>query len=75
MVGIEIKKYLAEKGIKQTYLAQKIGMTDWALSGRLAGDIELRITEYFNICEVLGVPLEKFLNAETIKDEKVTEED
>lgn len=75
MVGIEIKKYLVGKGIKQTFLADKIGMTVWALNGRLAGDIELRITEYYRICEALGVPLETFLNEETIKDEKVTEED
>lgn len=75
MVGREIKKYLDEKGIKQTYLARKIGMTDWALSGRLAGNIELRITEYYRICEALDVSLETFLNEETIKDEKVTEED
>lgn len=75
MVGREIKKYLDEKGIKQTYLAQKIGMTDWALSGRLSGNIELRVTELYQICQVLGEPLDRFLNAETIKDEKVTEED
>lgn len=75
MVGIEIKKYLVGKGIKQTFLADKIGMTVWGLNGRLAGNIELRITEYYRICKALGVPLETFLNEETIKDEKVTEDD
>lgn len=74
MVGMEIKKYLFEHGIKQNYLADKLNIPAWKLHGRLTGEIELKATELYQICEILGEPLERFLNAETIKDEKITED-
>ena len=61
MVGAKIKEYLAEKGIKQSFLAQKTGLTDHAISDICNKDRRIDCVEYYKICKALDVPLETFL--------------
>lgn len=65
MVGARIKEYLQEHGIKQTFLAEKIDMTNSVVSDMLTGQRKISCVEYYKICTVLGLPLDTFLKDET----------
>ena len=60
MLHEKIKKYLIEHGIKQTFLAQKLGIPDPTLSDMLAGQRKIYADEYYKICNALGVSLTYF---------------
>lgn len=62
MVGARIKDYLAQNGIKQTYLAEKTGLTPSQVSDICIHDRKIDCVEYYKICKVLNVPLETFLD-------------
>lgn len=62
MIGKLIKEYLAENGIKQTFLAQKTGLTDSAISDICIHDRRIDVIEYKKICDALNVPLDYFVN-------------
>ena len=64
MVGARIKEYLVEKGIKQSFLAQKTGLTDHAISDICNKDRRIDCMEYYKICKALDLPLEYFLPEE-----------
>ena len=57
MKGSDIKKYLIENGIKQSYLSEKTGIPSPILNMILNDN---RKIEYMRICDALGVPLEQF---------------
>ena len=52
MKGSDIKKYLIENGIKQSYLSEKTGIPSPILN--------MILNEYMRVCDALGVPLEQF---------------
>lgn len=60
MIGIKVKKYLDENGIKYSFLSEKIGMPMNVLSPLLSGKRKMSVEEYFAICEALGVPVDTF---------------
>ena len=60
MVGLKVKKYLDENGIKYSYLSKKTGIPMNMLSPTLNGKRKLSAEEYFTICEVLGLSAETF---------------
>lgn len=60
MVAAKIKAYVDEKGIKQTVIARKAGLTDQELSAYLTGRIRLPADRFFAICEAIGVSPETF---------------
>jgi len=62
MVGARIKAYLTENGIKQTFLAEKSGLTDHRISDICNKDCRIDCIEYFKICKALGVSLERFFD-------------
>jgi DNA-binding Xre family transcriptional regulator len=64
MVGARIKEYLAEKGIKQSFLARETGLTDHAISDICNKDRRIDCMEYYKICKALDLPLEYFLPEE-----------
>lgn len=64
MVGEKIKNYLNEKGIKQTFLAEKTGFTNSIISDMCLGNRKIECVEYYKICKALGVPLDTFLVGE-----------
>lgn len=55
-----IKAYLTEHGIKQGFLAEKLGVADSIISAMLNGNRNIDCIEYFEICRALDVPLETF---------------
>ena len=60
MIGLKVKKYLDENGIKYSYLSEKVGIPMNMLSPTLNGKRRMSVEEYFAICEVLGLPAETF---------------
>lgn len=60
MIGLKVKKYLDENGIKYSYLSEKTGMPMNILSPTLNGKRKMSAEEYFTICKVLDVPAETF---------------
>lgn len=54
MVGKNIKSYLKENGIKQNFVAQKIGIPATTLNSMLSEKQKLPADTYFSICNVLG---------------------
>lgn len=63
MIRIVIKEYLREQGITQTLLAERLGVTQSALSKRLSDD-RLTIRELSEIAEVLGVSYTALIRGE-----------
>jgi transcriptional regulator with XRE-family HTH domain len=61
MVGARIKRYLDEHGIKQSFLAEKVGLTASQMSDICNKDRSIECTVYYKICKTLSVPLETFL--------------
>lgn len=62
MVGAKIKAYLVENGIKQTFLAQKAGLTDSRVSDICNGSAQrIDCIEYYKICKALNLDLEYFM--------------
>lgn len=60
-VGEKIKRYIEEKGISQTYISRKTGITLPKLNLALNGNRRLTFPEYEVICWVLDVNTDKFL--------------
>lgn len=60
MVGLRIKKYLDEKGIKYSYVADKIGMPMNIFSPLLSGKRKMTAEEYLLICKAIGVDANYF---------------
>lgn len=61
MVGERIKNYLKDNGIKQTFLAEKTGLTNSKISDICINDRKIDVVEYYKICKALNLPLEYFL--------------
>lgn len=64
MVGENIKNYLNEKGIKQTFLVEKTGFSHSCISDICLGNRKIAVEEYAKICKALGVSLDTFLDSE-----------
>lgn len=60
MLGSKIKGYLDSNGIKYSHVSEKTGIPMNILSPMLNEKRDIKATEYFSICSVLNVPLEKF---------------
>lgn len=65
MVGKKISEYLVANGIKQTFLADKTGMTSSVISDICNSKRKIDCIEYFKICKALNLPLEYFMPTET----------
>lgn len=61
MVGKNIKEYLRENGLKQSYLAEKVGITSCAMSRICNNDAGIDCILYYRICRELNVPFEYFM--------------
>ena len=65
MVGLKIKEYLEENGIKQSFVAEKVGITPSRMSEIVNKQNKIiDCVLYYKICKVLNVPLELFLEGE-----------
>lgn len=61
MIGKRIKEYLVQNGIKQTFLAEKTGLSDSIISDICIKNRKIDCVEYWKICKALNVPFETFL--------------
>ena len=61
MVGAKIKEYLQQNGIKQSFLAEKTGLTNSQVSDICIHDRKVDCIEYYKICQALNLPLETFV--------------
>jgi len=62
MVGNRVKCYLDERGIKHTFVSEAIGLPANVFSNMLNEKRKITAEEYFEICKVLGVNANEFLN-------------
>ena len=62
MIGLIIKQYLVENGIKQSFIAEKCGFTNSVVSDICMGNRKVDCIEYYLICKALNLPLEYFFN-------------
>lgn len=61
MIGSNIKAYLKENGIKQGFIAEKVGITDCTMSDICNKDRPIDCVIYYKICKVLNLPYEFFI--------------
>jgi len=54
VVQSKVAQYLEEQGIKQSWLAQKTGLTDNMISGILNGKRKMTADEFVRICKAIG---------------------
>lgn len=54
-INERIRAYIKSKGWKQSYIAEKSGITANQLSCILNGKRRISATEYFDLCEAMGV--------------------
>lgn len=64
----KMRQYIQETGLKQSVIAQKVGITDSSLSLALLGKRRLEAGEYVSICNVLDVPFDFFVTDDTEED-------
>lgn len=62
MVGKEIKDYLEANGIKQSFVAEKVGITNSQMSAILNSGRSIDCVTYYKICAALNVPLDMFFS-------------
>lgn len=60
MISENVADYIKEKGIKQTVLADAIGISAPSLNNKLQGKTKLYAEEYLAICEFLNMPSDYF---------------
>ena len=70
MLGARIKKYLDDNGVKQKFLAQKVGVFDSTMSDILNDKRNITAKEYYFICKALGVSMEKFVEEDLAEQEE-----
>ncbi|MCI8800177.1 MAG: helix-turn-helix transcriptional regulator [Lachnospiraceae bacterium] len=60
MQGSDIKAYLNDKGIRQSYVSKKTGIPAPVLNMILNNNRKIEANEYMKICDAINVPLEQF---------------
>lgn len=53
--------FIQQSGLKQSWIAEQVGMSQNALTLSLNGKRKMKVDEYVSICGVLGVSLDKFV--------------
>lgn len=62
MIGVRIGEYLMRNGIKQSFLADKAGLTPMQVSDICNGKRKnIGLVEYYKICKALGVDFITFI--------------
>ena len=56
-----LKELLKSKGVKQKWLANKIGVSEVSVSNWVQGKSEPSLKNYQKISEALGIPLKELL--------------
>lgn len=62
MVYESINAAVKDSGIKQKYIAERVGITESMFSAMLAGRRKVDVDEFFKLCQVLGKTPEQLYN-------------
>ena len=65
MVGLAIKEYLEKNGIKQSFVADKVGISPSQMSEICNKGRSIDCVTYYKICSTLNVPLDMFFEGIT----------
>lgn len=60
-VGLYLKNYMRTNGIKQSWLAEQLGVSDSTLSMQLSAS-DMKLSTYVSICNALNVDPNIFLD-------------
>lgn len=52
-----IRDKIAERGLKKVYVAEKVGISQDALTGIIQGRRKMRADEFIAFCDVLGIDM------------------
>lgn len=70
MVNDNIKAAIEASGIKQKFIADKVGITENMLSAIITGRRKISADEFFRISDVLGMEAKDLFNYPIHKDDK-----
>lgn len=74
MLGALAKEYMRSNGIKQSYVAEKMGMPPQVLGQILNEKRKIEASEFFSMCEAMGVDAAEFAQTAGIYKTKEIEE-
>lgn len=60
-IGTRIYDYLQAKGIKQKFISEKTGITQYTMSAICRGVRNVSCFDYYQICKALELPYEYFI--------------
>ena len=69
MVNDRVCRAIADSGMKQKFVAEKIGMSEPTFSALLAGKRKIDVDEFFKICVVLKMRPEVLYNYDGVQQE------
>lgn len=69
MVNDRVCRAIADSGMKQKFIAEKIGMSEPTFSALLAGKRKIDVDEFFKICVVLKMRPEVLYNYDGTQQE------
>ena len=61
MIGSQIKKYLTDNGIKQSFVCERADIKPDRMSVICSGNARIEAYEYIKICRALGVNYDTFI--------------
>lgn len=67
-----IKEYMDSNGIKQTFIAKKIGTSPQVLGQLVNGKRKIEVKEFFTICEAMGADPKELAIKAGIYEQKET---
>lgn len=70
MLGALAKEYMRQNGIKQSYVAEKMGISPQILGQILNGNRKIEAKEFFDLCEAIGVDAAEFAQSAGIYRKK-----
>lgn len=62
MLSDVIYEYIKSKGIKQIFIAEKLGISNHAVSDIMSGKRRISAEEYYLLCKVLEIPMTYFFD-------------
>lgn len=68
-IGLAIRNYVVDKGIKQTFIAEKCGWSKQKVNRILRGGQKIGADEYGAICEAIGAPYDYFYIHDSSREE------
>lgn len=72
IVSRRIRGVMAELGVTQGQLGERIGMRQVVISKRIRGDVPWRVDEVVDVAQALDVPLERMLPLEELSHRRAS---